>query len=312
MKPHSVIFFLACLCITLSLSAPPACASSSGCLVCHNVMSGKATLSSGAQIDLRIDAEAFQKSVHGFIECTGCHKSFDDNPHVKPGATVPADTARLAEKIGSKAVVDPVAYSACKDCHTEIYDQVLSSVHGTNIVEKKMPDGALCLDCHGSPHIVVRKDDPSSPVNQFKVVETCGECHGNEELSKKYGNESDIIGTYMESFHGRKHHLGHKGAPTCISCHGYHDVKSDTDPSSPVFGNNRIQTCGKCHKGANEKFISGISHKPAGPIPHYAEKILILLTLSTFAFIVSHVFLDLYSQIRDAIFRRRRTGKDEQ
>jgi hypothetical protein len=79
-----------------------------------------------------------------------------------------------------------------------------------------------------------------------------------------------------------------------------------TDPNSPVFGKNKIATCNKCHKGANEKFVPAITHQKPGPIPHYTEKALIVLLLSTFAFIVIHVLLEAFSDIRDAIFRKRR------
>lgn len=312
MKRNAVIIFLVCIVLSVLFSVPRAHADSSNCLICHNAMSGKASLPSGVEISLEVNAEKYQNSVHGFLACTGCHKKFEENPHGRPSAKVPPDIAALAAKIRTKAKIDPIAYSACIDCHAEIYTQVLSSVHGENIVKKNQADGALCIDCHGSPHYTVKKQDAGSPANQFRVVKTCGTCHGNEEMMKKYGITSDIMGTYNESFHGRKYVLGHKGVPTCVNCHGSHGVQNDTDPSSPVYGDNRIQTCGQCHKGANEKFISGVSHKPAGPIPHYAEKGLIVLTLSTFAFIVSHVFLDVLSQIRDVIFRRRRTGKNDE
>jgi hypothetical protein len=110
--------------------------------------------------------------------------------------------------------------------------------------------------------------------------------------------------SFRESFHGRKLHLGHTKAPVCSSCHNSHDIKSKNDPSSPVFGDNKLQTCGKCHKGANEKFIPAITHRPPGPIPHYTEKGLIVLLLSVFAFIITHVLLEAFSDIRDAIFRK--------
>jgi hypothetical protein len=311
MKKYSTVIYLAFICFIIASFTSAARADSTNCLICHNPMGGKITLPSGVEIDLRVDADKFGASVHGFLQCTECHKKFDEDPHVKPSAKVPLDIESLAEKIGVKAKIDPVAYAACVTCHGEIYAHVVASVHGQNIVKKHQSDGALCLDCHGSPHYIVKADNPESKVNKFQIVETCGKCHGNEELEKKYNIEYDVMGTYRESFHGRKHHLGHTKAPTCASCHGAHDIKSASDPTSPVYGDNRIKTCGKCHKGANKKFISGISHKPAGPIPHYAEKGLIILTLSVFAFIVAHVFLDAFSDIRDAIFRRRRTGKDE-
>ncbi len=70
---------------------------------------------------------------------------------------------------------------------------------------------------------------------------------------------------------------------------------------------NSTVTCGKCHPGANKKFVASITHKPTGkdnPIPFYAEKGLIVLTVSTIAFVVLHVFLEAFADIRDRVFRK--------
>jgi hypothetical protein len=233
---------------------------------------------------------------------------FTDNPHSSPSGAVPQDVLSLASKISTKYPVDPVAAAACSQCHPDVYQKVLASVHGQNIIEKHQTDGALCLDCHGSPHYIVPVADPASKVSRQHQVETCGECHGNQAIIKKYNMEENVMKSFEESFHGRKLVLGHTKVPVCSSCHGAHDIKSDTDPTSPVYGKNKLQTCGKCHKGANEKFIPAITHRPPGPIPHYAEKALIVLLLSVFAFIISHVLLEAFSDIRDAIFRK---GRDE-
>jgi len=283
----------------------------SGCIVCHNSMSVEVVYN-GKEINLKVDAEKFQDSVHGFLSCTQCHERFGENPHTTPANPVSAGVERIAKEISRKAKVSAVALASCFKCHAEIYTQVLDSVHGKNIAEDGHTDGPLCLDCHGSPHYITPVSDSASPVNKWKVVQTCDKCHGNEALAKKYGIEPDVKETYLDSFHGQKHTLGLKKAPTCISCHGYHDVKSKNDPTSPVFGTNKIRTCGKCHKGANKKFVSAITHKEAGPIPRYAEKGLILLTMSVIAFTVIHVLLEAFSDIRDTFFRKTKEEEHEE
>jgi hypothetical protein len=109
---------------------------------------------------------------------------------------------------------------------------------------------------------------------------------------------------YLESFHGRKLKVGHAGAPSCADCHGPHGIISAKDPASPVAGANKIKTCGKCHAGATEKFVAAITHKPLHPIAHFAELALIILTMSTFAFICIHVLLDIFADIRERLFRK--------
>jgi hypothetical protein len=280
----------------------------SSCLACHSAMKGKLKTSSGSIVELNIDSEKFQKSVHGALSCTDCHMRFTGNPHTTPGGSVPPDILPLSSKISSKYRIDPVAAAACSKCHSETYQKVLNSVHGKNITEKHQTDGPLCLDCHGSPHYIVPVKDAGSRVSRGHEVKTCGRCHGDKKIIEKYKLEENVMDSFEESFHGRKLLLGHTKVPVCSSCHGAHDIKSKEDPSSPVIGKNRLQTCGKCHKGANEKFIPAITHRPPGPIPHYTEKALILLVLGVFAFIIFHVLLEAFSDIRDAVFRK---GREE-
>lgn len=278
------------------------------CLACHSSMKGKIKNAGGAMIDLNIDTDQFQASVHGALSCIDCHIKFTDNPHATPGAAVPAPIAAIARKLAAKHVIDPVAAAACSKCHEETYNKVMGSVHGKNIFEKNQTDGAFCIDCHGSPHYIVRSTDPNAKISRKHQVETCGKCHGDKKIIEKYKLQENVMDSFSESFHGRKLHLGHTKVPVCASCHTAHDIMTKTDPNSPVFGKNKLATCGKCHKGANEKFVPAITHQKPGPIPHYTEKALIALLLSTFAFIVIHVLLEAFSDIRDAIFRK---GRDE-
>ncbi len=307
MSYKRVLFFYApLLLLVLLLPVSGFSQESANCLSCHSAMKGRLKTAGGALIELNVDSGKFQASVHGALSCTDCHMRFSDNPHSSPSGSVPQQVLSISSRISGKYHVDPVAAAACSKCHAGIYEKVLSSVHGKNITEKHQTDGAFCLDCHGSPHYIVPAKDPDSMVGRARQVETCGRCHGDKKIIDKYKLEANVMESFEESFHGRKLFLGHSKVPVCSSCHGSHDIKSKDDPTSPVFGNNRLQTCGKCHKGANEKFIPAITHQPPGPIPHYSEKALILLTMGVFAFIIAHVLLEAFSDIRDAIFRKGR------
>jgi hypothetical protein len=284
---------------------PGLCQDPANCLACHGAMKGRIQSASGSMIELNVDADKFGASKHGSLSCTDCHIRFSDNPHTTPGSDVPPELLALSSKISSKYRVDPVAGAACITCHEEIYEKVLGSVHGKNITEKQQSDGALCIDCHGSAHYISAVSDESSPISLQHQVETCGKCHGDGKIIEKYHQEEYVMESYKESFHGRKLFLGHTKAPACANCHNYHDVRSKDDANSPIFGANKLETCGACHKGANEKFVAAITHQRPGPIPHYGEKLLIILTIGVFAFIVLHVLLEAFSDIRDAIFRRK-------
>ncbi|MBI4691779.1 MAG: hypothetical protein HY754_16180 [Nitrospirae bacterium] len=299
-----VLLWLPLLCFTCSASAE-----TFTCLACHSAMKGKIRTEAGALINVNVDGEQYAASVHGGFDCLTCHKQLSTNPH-EPAKTagIPKNVASLAGKIPHKAKVDPIALAACVECHDAAYDALQQSVHGKNVIDKKQSDGALCIDCHGSPHYITPKNTAASMVGKKNIVKTCGECHENEELAKKYNFGTHILERYRESFHGKKYIIGHPNAPTCVNCHGYHDVRKWDDPKSPVAWDNRTETCGKCHKGATKKFVTAITHKHIGkdaPIPYWFEKGLIVLLLSVFAFITGHVILEAISEIRDRIFRKK-------
>jgi len=269
------------------------------CLGCHGSMEGAAN----------VNQDKFAKSVHGSFDCVMCHMSLKGAQH--QGLTGKADkaTLELAAKISPKSKIDPIAQAACAQCHPEIYQGYTDSVHGKNVIVKKSSDGPVCTSCHGSPHTIQPKTSKESAVNHFNVVQTCGKCHEEKFMAEKYGFSPLVMERYLESFHGRKLKVGHRNAPACIDCHGSHNIKSDKDPSSPVVGANKVKTCSKCHPGATEKFVAAITHKPLHPIAHFAEIVLIILTVSVFAFICIHVFLDIYADIRDRLFSK--GGKHE-
>ena len=299
-----VSLWLPLLCFTYSASAE-----TFTCLACHSAMKGNIRTEKGALIDVNVDGDQYAASVHGGFDCIMCHKQFGSNPH-EPAkmVDVPKKISDLASKLSHKAKVDPVALAACVECHETVYNAVLESVHGKNVVEKKQADGAMCLDCHGSPHYIKKKSSPASHINRKNIIKTCGECHEKEELAKKYNFSTEILEKYKESFHGKKYELGHANAPTCVDCHSYHDIQKWDDPKSPVTMANRPATCGKCHAGATPKFVTAITHKPFGPIPYWFEKILILLLLGVFTFIVGHVILEAFSEIRDKVLNK---GKED-
>lgn len=302
-----VSLWLPLLCFTYSASAE-----TFTCLACHSAMKGNIRTEKGALIDVNVDGDQYAASVHGGFDCIMCHKQFGSNPH-EPAklVDVPKNIAALASKLSHKAKVDPIALAACVECHDTVYQSVLESVHGKNVVEKKQSDGAMCVDCHGSPHYIKKKDSPASHINKKNLVKTCGECHEKEELAKKYNFSTEILEKYKESFHGKKYTLGHANAPTCVDCHNSHDIRKWDDPKSPVVMANRTTTCGKCHKGATPKFVAAITHKPYGPIPYWFEKGLIVLLLGVFTFIVGHVILEAFAEIRDKVLNKGKEGHDE-
>lgn len=294
----------------VSFWVPMAEASASDCLICHSAMQGKMEGRKGV-VEVHVDAERFVNSVHGVLDCTACHIGYASGPH-SAKAPVPRELAQVAEKLAVKGTTsDLVALSACAQCHPRVFEEVVESIHGENIFVKKQPDGAFCLDCHGSPHYIFPETNPESAVNFVNVVDTCGACHADEAMREKYGIHEDVVEMYKASFHGKKYLLGHKKVPVCDDCHGPHGITEWNAPGSAVVGEGKIETCGKCHAGATAKFAAAPAHSHVGkdnPIPYYAAKALTLLVIGTFLFIFSHTLLDLYAETRERLMGKKKGG----
>lgn len=266
------------------------------CLSCHGSMEG----------EIKVEQDKYSKSVHGSFDCVMCHMTPKGPQHQGLSGSAPDNSVKdLAAAVASVSKKDPIAQAACLGCHPSQYEEYKTSIHGRNVMVKKSEDGPVCTSCHGSPHYIEARPSMASKVYLFNIVETCGKCHEEKHMAEKYGFSPLVMERYLESFHGRKLKLGHTGAPSCASCHGSHGIKSAKDPDSPVGSvEAKKKTCGKCHAGATDKFVAAITHKPLHPVAHYAEIGLIILTVGTFIFIIVHVLLDIYADIRDRLFRK--------
>jgi hypothetical protein len=107
------------------------------------------------------------------------------------------------------------------------------------------------------------KDDPRSAVYPLNIPKTCGNCHANEALAKKYGLQN-VYATYMDSIHG--YAVSKEGllvAANCMSCHGSHNILSHKDPKSTTARVNIPNTCGACHGGVKDEYFAGVHGKMA-------------------------------------------------
>jgi cytochrome b subunit of formate dehydrogenase len=114
--------------------------------------------------------------------------------------------------------------------------------------------GLECKACHADlegaelPH-----------AEKLKKVE-CANCHSDEAKQ------------YAESLHGTSFRRGEKLAPTCISCHGTHDILRPTDLRSPTSVVNIPYLCNRCHREGSP--VQAFYHIPQDSIlNNYAESI---------------------------------------
>ena len=286
--------------------APAQGADNETCLVCHR--SPQESSKPGQKDPFYIHPELFARSVHGGFTCDTCHQGYTAGPH-DPAAMKGVDESllKIAGELQKKRGKGAIALASCVTCHYEIFQDYSQSVHGVALLEKGVKDAPYCLDCHGPPHTLMAKESPASRNFYTNIPATCASCHGNSEIILKYRLNTNVVPTYRDSFHGKKLILGSSDVAVCSSCHGAHKV---VDPRSPAFMEGLANRCGQCHEGASPKFATAFAHIPATQtsekIVHWAERFFAVLTGGVILGLVTHIGLDLASQVR---IRRRRKNK---
>ena len=180
--------------------------------------------------------------------CTDCHTSHYVTKAHEPRSRVP---------------------QTCQKCHSTIYDQYKSSVHGAALLDESNPDVPTCVNCHGIHNI----GDPTTAAFRLKSPEICAKCHTDKAVMRKYNISTDVMATYVADFHGSTVELFEKQSPdapsnkaVCYDCHGIHDIKKVNDPHSTVFRENLLKTCQQCHPDATTDFpVSWLMHYRASP-----------------------------------------------
>ena len=80
------------------------------------------------------------------------------------------------------------------------------------------------------------------------------------------------------SYHGMASKVGSNTVANCASCHGVHDILPSSDPRSKINSAHLAETCGKCHPGANQKFIAAKVHLDGTQKADIGSKIIALIS----------------------------------
>jgi formate dehydrogenase gamma subunit len=195
---------------------------------------------------------SYQQSVHGravaagsekAAVCTDCHGTHEILP--------PGNVKSSIFKFNVPAT--------CGQCHQDIATQYTQSIHGQAIA-RGVWQAPVCTDCHGI-HAIKQHLDPKSQVaNETIARTTCAQCHESVRLSEEFGVPSQRVSSYMDSYHGMASALGSKVVANCASCHGVHNILPSSDPRSTINPAHLVQTCGQCHPGANQRFVTAKVH----------------------------------------------------
>jgi len=200
----------------ISLCSPHLLAQTNNdCLTCHSEKSLSMD-GKGKAVSLFVDAKAFSRSAHADLECVSCHEGFkaDQLPHVKR--------------------MKPVE---CTSCHAEAqFTNYKQSVHGKAKAGKA---AGSCSDCH-TTHAIQKISDKQSEERKEFAAQICEQCH------------ADVKTKYLASDHGIALAAGTKGAPTCIDCHGEHEVASPMTEGARTSRKKEAEMCLSCHQDKEE------------------------------------------------------------
>lgn len=195
------------------------------CLSCHRQPGLVLTFPNGDTTSATVDADAFHSSVHGVdnpwqpLNCTDCHENYQF-----PHQPITANSYREYHL---------EQYLLCVECHEQYYEETLDSTHARALAEGN-EDAAVCTDCHGA------HDTPEPDVPRQRISLTCGQCHGT------------VFEEYVDSVHGAALFAeSNPDVPTCIECHGVHNI---ADPTTALFRVRSPELCASCH--ADEELMA--------------------------------------------------------
>ncbi len=178
--------------------------------------------------------------------------------------------------------------NTCGKCHWLERSAYATSVHGTEVLQKKNPAAAICSDCHTTHQIDrTEKDDV-----KVAITKNCGTCH-----AKSYDS-------YRHTYHGQVHSLGYGYTAKCYDCHGSHAVQRVADVTSSVHPDNRLTTCRQCHANATQGFATFEPHatthdRERYPYMWWTAKFMMALILGVFLFFWTHCLLWFYREYKD-------------
>jgi len=160
-------------------------------------------------------------------------------------------TAFLSAPTRQAPPPSPPDVDACLSCHSDrrlsvtlpsgetraLYvdlDALRQSVHGNKL---------SCTDCHQDMTSVPHEARPFQTKRDFTLAyyEQCKRCH--------FANYTKTL----DSVHFKALERRDRMAPTCVDCHGAHDIAPSHKPKARMS-----QTCARCHQGVFEVYTKSV------------------------------------------------------
>ncbi len=238
-RADSVLGTIGALLVAFLLALPGGLqASDDACMECHGDDTMTGTDRFGGERSMFVHSDTLRASVHSGLDCVSCHVDLDgvtDFPHT-----------------------DEVKPVNCGTCHDDVNSIFMSSAHGLALDNPNSPD---CQSCHGG-HNVLPQANPGSMVSAKNLPYTCASCHHKIVLKQDPDIRiTDSFDRYIKGIHAEGIQKGIGSAASCNDCHGTHDLKKASDPTSKVHKMNLPNTCAKCHNDISIQYFRGIHGK---------------------------------------------------
>jgi formate dehydrogenase gamma subunit len=220
------------------------------CGECH----GADAVVTSEYVRLPISLPNYLASVHGVgwqegkktAVCTDCHGTHDLQNAQNPVSSI--NRFRVAD--------------TCGRCHRTVVEAYHKSVHG-KAVALGIEDSPTCTSCHDE-HLILEPSNPRARSNPDHLArELCGDCHTNAALVSKYGIQSGVVESFLDTYHGWALDRGSGLVADCTDCHNDHEIRARQDPGSSIHPANVTETCGRCHEGSNPTFAQSYTHAGA-------------------------------------------------
>ncbi len=249
-----------------------------------------------------------------YTTCARCHETTYelnlDSTHGSELAQGNANAAVCTDCHGAHDTPDPSVpreriSHTCEQCHSTIFEEYATSVHGEALIGEDSPDVPTCIECHGVHNI----RDPRTALFRIRSPELCAQCHADEELMSQYEISTQVFDTYVADFHGTTVTLFEHQDPdvesnkaVCYDCHGVHNIKRPDEPGAGIKAN-LLATCQQCHPDATSNFPNAwtshfepsLEHNPLVYLVNLFYQIVIPGTVGFFGLLV---LTDVYRRAR--------------
>lgn len=215
----------------------------------------------------------YQKGLTITAVCSDCHTAHSVLPHTDPRSSIFRDNVPrtcqqchgLIEQVHQKVIRGelwekaPHQVPVCVDCHQP--HQARRIFYPEGVADRD------CLSCHARADIATVRggERVSLQVAAGELHDSihhnvrCAQCHTG--VTPGHDRPCDTVAPrvdcsichaeparqWQEGIHGRLAERGDAAAPTCVACHGRHEIKGHLDPASPVFTRNVPGLCARCH-----------------------------------------------------------------